>query len=279
LIRELESKNQELEDAYRELKTTQVQLVHSAKMASLGQLVAGIAHEINNPLAYATSNLSTVTHWLSQIAPEITPGLSPEVLAKWEKIGKRILSASEGVDRVKDLVLKLRTFSRLDEGEFKTIEVPDTVESVLSFLEHRLGEITVVRDYRGPLSQLECFAGALNQVIMNLVANAIDALEGQGTITISTESDQQWFRITVADSGPGLPPGAEEKLFEPFYTTKPVGQGTGLGLSISFGIMQAHRGRIKARNRDEGGCEFMLEVPLDLGQHITPEQLARKGNH
>jgi two-component system NtrC family sensor kinase len=269
LISELEAKNLELEAAYRELKSAQVQLIHSAKMASLGQLVAGIAHEINNPLAYVTSNLSNITGWLEQLGPNIRPGLEDDLLGKWERIEKRLRSASEGVERVKELVLKLRTFSRLDEGEFKTIEVPDTIDSVLSFLEHRLegGRIEIVRRHAPP-TQLRCFPSALNQVIMNLLSNAIEAIEGEGTITIATGADQERFFISVADTGRGLPPGGEERLFDPFFTTKAIGEGTGLGLSISFGIMQSHRGSISARNRPEGGSEFLLEIPLDLAERL-----------
>lgn len=267
LIRELELKNQEVERAYLELKTAQVKLVHSAKMASLGQLVAGVAHEINNPLAYALSNLSSVSNWLEQLSPMVTETLSPELLSKWTRVGQRVGSAHEGLDRVKNLVLKLRTFSRLDEGEFKAIEVPDSIESVLSFLEHRMRDgITVERHY-GPQTRLECFPGPLNQVVMNLVSNAIDAIASTGrpgTIAITTSADDNWYRIAVSDTGPGLAPGAEEKLFEPFFTTKPVGQGTGLGLSISFGIVEGHRGSLRASNRPEGGCEFVVEIPLAL---------------
>lgn len=267
LICKLESKNKELEHAYLELKSTQVKLVHSAKMASLGQLVAGMAHEINNPLAYAISNLSSISNWLEQLAPTVNSALPPELLSKWERIGNRLHSAGEGLDRVKNLVLKLRTFSRLDEGEFKAIEVPDSIESVLSFLEHRTRDgITIERNYN-PTKRLECFPGPLNQVIMNLVANAIDAIQAvseEGVITITTSSDETWYRISVADTGAGLAPGSEDKLFEPFFTTKPVGQGTGLGLSISFGIIQGHHGHLRAANRPEGGCEFTIEIPLNL---------------
>lgn len=272
LLGELEAKHRELETAYRELKSTQVKLVHSAKMASLGQLVAGIAHEINNPLAYALSNLSSVADWIVQIHPSVVEHLNERELTKWSKIGSRVGSANEGLNRVKELVLKLRTFSRLDEGEFKNINIVDSVESVVAFLEHRLGpDLIITRDY-GELTELDCFPGSLNQVLMNLVANAIEAIEGPGEITITTEHDENWFRIKVRDTGTGLPPGAEEKLFEPFFTTKPVGVGTGLGLSISFGIMQSHQGSISARNHPQGGSEFTLEIPRDLAARLKASE-------
>lgn len=270
LICQLEAKNQQLEEAYEELQTTQVQLVHSAKMASLGQLVAGLAHEINNPLAYVAGNLDAVSSWLGQLSPQIEVALEPSSLEKWARIGKRIRSASQGVERVAELVRKLRTFSRLDEGEFKTVDLPETVESVLFFLEHRLGKsIEIRREYRCRQTQLDCYAGALNQVLMNLFVNAIDAIESvgeSGVLTIVLDHDETWFYILVQDTGPGLSPGNEGKLFEPFFTTKPVGQGTGLGLSISFAIVQGHHGKISARNLPDGGCEFRLELPRDLAQ-------------
>lgn len=281
LIRELEAKNRELEQAYQELQTAQTHLVHSAKMASLGQLVAGLAHEINNPIAYASGNLEAVKNWVKQLSPLIQETLQSDALARWNRIEKRVDSASQGVERVADLVRKLRTFSRLDEGEFKSVEIPESIESALFFLEHRLNErIEIKRDYRGEITRLDCYASALNQVFMNLLVNAIDSIESNGsfgTISIVTDCDDEWFRIRIADSGPGLPPGSEERLFEPFFTTKPVGQGTGLGLSISFGIMQGHHGNISAHNLHQGGCEFALEIPRDLderlkGSSFTPAQ-------
>lgn len=274
LLSELESKHRELGEAYGELKSTQAQLIHSAKMASLGELVAGIAHEINNPLAFVASNVSSITKWLEQLRPSVEQALSEAEISKWGKIGARLNSAVGGLDRVKELVLKLRTFSRLDEGEFKTIEVPDSIESVLTFLEHRLGEdIVIDRDY-GPVTRLDCFPGMLNQVVMNLVANAIDAIEGPGTVTVSTDCDDQWFFIRVRDTGHGILPGAEERLFDPFFTTKPVGEGTGLGLSISFGIVQSHHGRIHASNLPEGGCEFVVEIPRNLEELLAKANVA-----
>lgn len=260
---------EQLEAAYTELKATQVQLVHSAKMASLGQLVAGIAHEINNPLAYTTSNISSVANWVEQLSPHMVATASPELLRKWERIGNRLASAAEGIDRVKTLVLKLRTFSRLDEGEFKRIEVPETIESVLAFLDHKLDDRITVSCHYGPLTGLECFPGGLNQVLMNLISNAIDAIKGPGVIAITTSHNDTHFLISVKDSGPGLPEHLRDRIFDPFFTTKPVGVGTGLGLSISFAIMQTHRGAIRIEDPPEGGCEFVLEIPLDLAHRIS----------
>lgn len=257
-----------LEKAYRDLKAAQVQLIQSAKMASLGQLVAGIAHEINNPLAYAMNHVASVTEWVKLVSPHVSESLPPDLEKKWRRVEDRLGSAREGIERVKDLVLKLRTFSRLDEGDFKRVEIPESVESVLTFLEHRLkGRITVRREF-GSVTSLECFPGGLNQVLMNLVANAIEAIEDEGTITISTWSDESHYFISVRDTGPGLPEEIRERVFDPFFTTKPVGVGTGLGLSISFGIMQSHHGHIRAQNLPEGGCEMLLEIPLDLSPRL-----------
>ncbi len=278
LISKLEAKNRELERAYEEVQATQVQLVHTAKMASLGQLVAGLAHEINNPIAYVSGNLESVARWLSQLSPQAEKAFEHDAFQKWLRVQTRIESAVQGVERVAELVRKLRTFSRLDEGEFKSVDIPETIESVLCFLEHRLNEkIEVRRRYQPNLPRLACYPSALNQVIMNLLVNAVDSIESQsetGVIIIGTDTDDEWFRITVTDSGPGLTPGIEERLFEPFFTTKPVGKGTGLGLSISFGIIQSHQGRISAKNIVRGGCEFTLEIPRDLEKRIQAKNLS-----
>ncbi len=273
LIRELEEKNHELQNAYQELQTAQVQLIHSAKMASLGQLVAGLAHEINNPIAYVSSNLESVRGWVGQLSPLIHETLPSELHPKWARIEKRLDSARQGVERVAELVRKLRTFSRLDEGEFKTVEIPESLDSVLSFLEHRLTDgVEVRKSYKGGVTHLSCYASALNQVFMNLLTNAIDSIEStsnSGIVTLGIDSDETWFEVSVTDSGPGLPSGLEERLFEPFFTTKPVGQGTGLGLSISFGIIQGHHGEIVANNLSEGGCRFTVRIPRDLEERIA----------
>jgi two-component system NtrC family sensor kinase len=268
LAEELARANRELEETNRRLKETQAQLVQSEKMASLGQLVAGIAHEINNPLAFVITNLFNAETRLDRLAPQVEAGLDAESLPTWHKVRAMLADMRSGLERIRDLVVKLRTFSRLDEGEFKTVDIHESIESVLLFLRHRIQDrIQVVRAY-GPVSQLACFPGQLNQVLMNILSNAVEAIEDQGAITVTTGIEEDWFCIRVRDTGVGLPPGSEARIFEPFFTTKPVGQGTGLGLAISYTIVQAHQGSLTARRLPEGGSEFCVRLPLDLDRRL-----------
>ncbi|HLO79178.1 MAG TPA: response regulator [Magnetospirillum sp.] len=260
----LERANRELEEANAKLRETQVHLIQSEKMASLGQLVAGIAHEINNPLSFALSNVFTIEAWLRDVLADTCDCLVPEVRARLEKARARVVDSGQGLERVRELVVKLRTFSRLDEGEFKTIDVREAIDSVLLFLRHKIADrIEVVREF-GPQADLGCFAGQLNQVLMNIIANAVDAIADRGTITIGTGVEDKMFVISVRDSGCGIPKENVERIFDPFFTTKPVGQGTGLGLAISYKIVQAHQGRIEARSEVGQGTEVRVLIPLGL---------------
>ncbi len=262
--------NRELEGANAKLRTTQVHLIQSEKMASLGQLVAGIAHEINNPLSFALSNVFSIEGWLTSVLNEAGASLTGEQAGKLEKAHKRIMDTGQGLERVRELVVKLRTFSRLDQGEFKSIDVRDALESVLLFLRHKMTDrITVERHYQRD-NMLNCFAGQLNQVLMNVVANAVDAIAGEGVISIRTTRNEQMFEITVADTGCGIAPEYMERIFDPFFTTKPVGQGTGLGLSISYGIIAQHGGRIEVSSIPGQGAEVRILVPLDLKEGAVP---------
>lgn len=252
----------QLERANRELKETQVQLVQAAKMSSLGQLVAGIAHEINNPLAFVLSHHRTVGDLLDKLAPGIEPGLAEPARGQWGKAARRLQEMRQGLERIEELVLKLRTFSRLDEGEIKHVKIEESIESVLTLLQHRMKErITVTRNY-GEVKVVSCYPGPLNQVLMNLVSNAIDAIDGQGEIAITTGRRDSMFFVSVADTGKGIPAAQLERIFEPFYTTKPVGEGTGLGLSISYGIVRRHGGAIEVRSEEGRGTEMIVNIPL-----------------
>jgi two-component system NtrC family sensor kinase len=260
----LKKANAELEEANRKLRETQVHLIQSEKMASLGQLVAGIAHEINNPMSFALSNVFSIEGWLASVLAEAGDCLSPDLRSKIEKARARIADTGQGLERVRELVVKLRTFSRLDEGEFKKIDVADALDSVLLFLRHKMSErIEVVRDYTAG-AELDCYAGQLNQVLMNVIANAVDAIEDRGRITVRTALDGEMFVIAVKDSGCGIPEDHLERIYDPFFTTKPVGQGTGLGLSISYGIVQAHHGRIEVDSQVGKGTEVRVLIPLHL---------------
>ena len=257
----------ELGRTNQKLRETQAHLIHSEKMAGLGQLVAGIAHEINNPLAFVINNIFIVQETLGKLAAQ-SAELAPDAFAKVSKMQIRICDANAGATRVKELVTKLRTFSRLDEGTVKTINIHESIESVLLFLRHKMeGRIEVERHY-GEVEMLTCLAGELNQVLMNIVANAIDAIDsneksdGHGRITIATGQQNGHFIIRVRDTGKGIPDEIRNRIFEPFFTTKPIGQGTGLGLAISYGIMKAHQGSMEFSSKAGEGTEFILKIPI-----------------
>jgi two-component system NtrC family sensor kinase len=261
---------EELGRTNQKLRETQTHLIHSEKMAGLGQLVAGIAHEINNPLAFVINNIYIVQETLQKLIAE-DGELPPRVSAKVSKMQAQIDNAHTGATRVKELVTKLRTFSRLDEGTVKTINVHESIDSVLLFLRHKTdGRIGVERNY-GELEMLTCYAGELNQVFMNIIANAIDAIDpsdGLGRITIATEQQNDHFVIRVGDTGKGIPEEIRNRIFEPFFTTKPIGQGTGLGLAISYGIMKAHHGSMEFSSKPDGGTEFTLKIPIALRNEV-----------
>jgi two-component system, NtrC family, sensor kinase len=256
--------NLDLQEANRKLKKTQAQLIQNEKMASLGQLVAGIAHEINNPLAFVVNNLFIVESGLDSLRPEMEPHLSELSRGKLRKARARLGEMGEGLDRVKELVLNLRTFSRLDEGEFKTVDVADTISAVLLLFKHKMtGRIHVEKHY-GPRRTLYCYGGRLSQVLTNLISNAVDAIAGKGTIVITTSHTPESFLISVRDSGAGITEAIRTKIFDPFFTTKPIGQGTGLGLAISYGIVHDHDGSIEVQSEEGNGTEFIVKIPLDL---------------
>ncbi len=276
LAEELAQTNRDRQEANRKLKETQMHLVQSEKMASLGQLVAGIAHEVNNPLAFVMNNLFTIETQLNRLGGEATSRLSETSWKRLEKIRLRVGDMRQGLERVKELVLDLRTFSRLDEGKFKTIDVGQSIDAVLRFLHHKMkGRIEVEKNY-GPVRDLSCYAGQLNQVFMNVLANAVDAIEGAGKITITTATQDGMFLITVRDTGRGIPESIRHRVFEPFFTTKGVGQGTGLGLAISYGIIQAHGGAIQASSREGEGTEFVIRIPLALEEESRYESQRSK---
>lgn len=264
MAEELVQANHDLQEANRKLKDTHAHLIQNEKMASLGQLVAGIAHEINNPLAFVVNNLFIVENGLDGLRPEIESHLTEPSLGKLRKARARLGEMREGLDRVKELVRDLRIFSRLDEGEFKSVDVVETIDSVLLLLKHRMNTRIQVEKHYGPEHVLHCYAGRLNQVVMNLISNAVDAILGEGKIVITTSQTPKDFVISVRDTGTGIPEAIRNKIFDPFFTTKPIGQGTGLGLAISYGIIQDHGGSIEVQSDEGVGTAFIVKIPLGL---------------
>jgi two-component system, NtrC family, sensor kinase len=260
--------NHDLQEANRKLKETQAQLVQNEKMASLGQLVAGIAHEINNPLAFVVNNLFIVESGLDGLGPEIEAHLAEPSLKKLHRAMARLGEMGQGLDRVKALVRDLRTFSRLDESELTTLDVVEAIDAALLLFKHKMNGVMHVEKQYAPAHTLVCYAGRLQQVVMNLIGNAVDAILGkggaQGTIAVTTLQTSGFFLISVRDTGMGIPEAIRSKIFDPFFTTKPVGQGTGLGLAISYGIVQDHGGSIEVQSEEGMGTEFIVRIPLDL---------------
>ncbi|KMO30999.1 response regulator [Methylobacterium aquaticum] len=251
--------NHDLEQANHRLKDTQAKLVQAAKMASLGELVAGIAHEINNPLAFILAHQGTVERLIGEVAAAVPEG-DPSRRAL-DKARDRVGAMRLGLSRIQDLVVNLRKFSRLDEGEMQTVNVPDAIENVLALIQHKLGtRITVRKDFAGA-PEIRCSPALLNQVVMNILGNAADAIPGDGTITVETAIRDDHDVIRICDTGPGVPESLRERIFEPFFTTKPVGSGTGLGLAIAYSVVQAHSGQLSVESSPDGGACFVISIP------------------
>ncbi len=256
-VAELEEKNQSLEKLYSDLKATQAQLIQSEKMSSLGQLVAGIAHELNNPIGFIYANMCELQKYIVELKKP-----AGKMKIDHDELNQLIEESIEGSVRVKEIVLNLRNFSRLGEAEFKTADIHEGLESTLMLLNNELkNRVTVHKDY-GELPTIECLPGYLNQVFMNLLLNASQAITGKGNIWITTMCIDNLVNVTIRDDGIGMPDEIKSKIFDPFFTTKPVGSGTGLGLSISYGIIERHGGTIKVDGPEGGGTTFFISLPI-----------------
>lgn len=272
----------QLQITLEELRSAQMQLIQNEKMSSLGQMVAGIAHEINNANNFIHANLFHAREYAQTLskaldicaaacpqAAEAIATLNAEVELDYirEDFPKMIESMQQGSERIRNIVLSLRNFSRLDESESKPVDLHEGIESTLAMLKHRLKASIEIRKQYGSLPLVECHARQINQVFFNLLDNAIDAIEengGVGEIVISTAQKQpDWVTVSIRDNGIGIPAEIQERIFDPFFTTKPVGQGTGLGLSICYQtIVQGHQGRIRCISSVGKGSEFIVELPV-----------------
>lgn len=264
----------DLAAANRELRDTQTQLVQSEKMASLGMLVAGIAHEINTPVGAISSMHDTLVRAVEKLrislAEQFPEGLEGKnrlhfLLGTIEDSNKVIKS---GTERVTEIVRRLRSFAHLDEAELKTVDLHEGLEDTLMLMHHEIKHNIEVIRYYGDVPEIAVYPGRLNQVFLNIFNNARQAIKGKGTITITTGvKDNQAF-ITIADSGVGIPAEKVKKIFDPGFTTKGVGIGTGLGLSICYQIMQDHHGRIDVESEIGKGTMFTLWLSMDLDTEI-----------
>ena len=295
-----------LEKTLQKLQSTQSQLIQTEKMSGLGQLVAGIAHEINNPMNYIHGNLRYMEEYLESLIKIVesyrkTHPESPVIDDLMEEDEFEFLledspniikSMKMGTDRIKGIVYSLRNFSRLDEAEYKTANVHEGIDSTLLILQHRLkaspnrGTVKVTKKY-GELPPVDCFPGQLNQVFMNITANAIDALdeayEGEegAEILISSEAipDKNRVKIIIEDNGPGIPESVKRRIFDPFFTTKPVGKGTGLGMSISYQIVvEKHRGELNCQSVSGEGTRFEISIPIHQEKSEAKDEEDEEGD-
>jgi len=255
---QLEVMHQELASAYGELKSAETQLVHSEKMASLGRLVAGVAHEINNPVSFIATSVAPLRRRLAEAAADAPADVVP-LLREAEEIADVM---ARGAERTAAIVRDLRSFSRLGEAKRKPADLHEGLEVSLRLLESRWrGRLTVHRDY-GAMPLVECDPGQLNQVFMNVLANACDATAANGNIWITTRREGDEAVVTVRDDGVGMTPEVRAHVFDPFFTTKDVGGGTGLGLAISHGVVTAHGGRIEVESTPGAGATFRIILPV-----------------
>lgn len=294
---QLQSINQELQRSLSQLQTTQGRLIQQEKMSSLGQLVAGVAHEINNPVSFIQGNLSHLNEYglnlldLIQLYENHYPMPPAEIAAASEKMDlvflqtdlpKLLNSMNMGTERICQIVLSLRNFSRMDEADFKVVDIHEGLNSTLMILHHRLKAtsnrpaIEVVKHY-GDLPLVACYPSQLNQVFMNILANAIDALEQAPARPVELASDsplrqitiqtsvieQQWVRIGIVDNGAGIPDEIRHRIFDPFFTTKPLGKRTGMGMSISYQIIvEKHGGELHCVSVPGQKTEFSIRIPV-----------------
>lgn len=285
----LSKANEELQEANEKLKSNQAQLVQSEKMASVGQLAAGIAHEINNPVGFVKSNIGMLRDYVevfknllgeyAQLAEYVRNAPmngQAEVLERIDRIVQdenldfvledieNLLSESlNGTDRVREIAQSLKSFARLDEAEMQYADINEGLQVTLRMISNEIKYHCTVHEDLQPLPPILCYPGQLNQVFMNLIVNASQAIKDEGEIAIETRALEDEVLIRIADTGEGIPKKNIPKLFNPFFTTKPIGEGTGLGLSVSYGIIKRHNGRIEVESELGTGTTFSIYLPVD----------------
>lgn len=292
--RELYRANEEIQQQYESLKTAQGQLVHSEKMASIGQLAAGVAHEINNPIGFVTSNVQTLGDYVTvfrdlledyaDLQQAVREGRTADVATLMAQIDavresedldyvlddtRDLLEESRsGLERVREIVQNLKSFVHLDRSRQLQADINEGLESTLKVVWNELKYKCRVEKNYGSLPLISCFAGELNQVFMNLLVNAAQAIADNGVIRITTEATDSEILVHISDNGCGIPAEVQSKLFTPFFTTKPVGKGTGLGLSVSYGIVRKHGGNIEVQSVPDEGTTFTVRLPVQPSSDV-----------
>jgi two-component system, NtrC family, sensor kinase len=276
---QLRAAHEELQAAYRNLQQTQMQLIQREKMASVGQLVAGVAHELNNPIGFVYSNVSTLEDFVRRLramldvyrALPLPEATAARAAAQWETLkvdyALRYLDSMtqgirEGAERARKIVRDLRVFARADDDIWQPIDLHAELESSLTLLNHLLKDRVTVHRKFGELPAVECVRSQIDQVFLNLLANAAQAISGPGEITIETRQENGTAVVSITDTGSGIAPEVMGRVFDPFFTTKTVGEGTGLGLSISYEIVKKHRGEIRAASPPGQGATFTVRIPV-----------------
>lgn len=287
----LKAKGDEQVQLITRLREAHDQLLQAEKMASIGQLAAGIAHEINNPVGFVNSNMGTLKKYLNTLFGAIeqydqavsgaAPGSSvalrlaeirknAEVDFLKEDSGDLIRESMDGLKRVKDIVQSLKDFSHVDETDWQPADLHRGIDSTLNIVSNEIRYKATVEKYYGQLPEIKCMASQLNQVFMNLLVNAAHAITDKGVISIRTGAGNGWVWVAISDTGCGIPPETLNRIFEPFFTTKPVGSGTGLGLSLSYSIVKKHGGRIDVDSQPGTGTTFTVRLPMQPPQETAP---------
>jgi len=280
----LHRRGEEQRHLIEKLKETQAQLLQSEKMASIGQLAAGVAHEINNPVGFVSSNMKSLNTYVEKLLQVVTrqeemlqqDELSADLKSQAKKLSAEadlaylredavdlIAESLEGLKRVKDIVQSLKDFSHVGESDWQMVDIAKGLESTITIANNELKYKAVIEKHYGVLPLIKGLASQLNQVFMNLLVNAAHAIAERGTISIDTQCRENWVYIRIQDTGCGIPPENLSWIFEPFFTTQPVGSGTGLGLSLSYGIVQKHNGRIEVKSEVGVGTSFTVCLPVN----------------
>ncbi len=297
----VQDRTKELKNAYAELQNTQAMMVHSEKMKSLGELVAGIMHEINNPINFIYGNMTHLGNYSSDLMDiieqytsydgSLKPEEKSEIDKKKEEIDYEFLksdmpdlikSCKEGAERAKNIIQDLKSFSRMEEVAITYVDIAHEMDMTLNILHNKLkNKAEIHKEYPNDLPRIEAFGGQLNQVFMNILDNAAGAIEDKGDIWIRLKPDEaaKKFIIEIEDNGMGMDEETARKVFNPFFTTKPVGQGTGLGMSITYKIIKNHQGDIRVESKKNEGTKFIITLPLTIDRESLNTNLVAGGNN